>query len=312
MWAVQHFRSWLLHRHFFIETDHANTRWILDYGMDKHNSKLCRWSCQLSKFDFEFVWKCGESMIEPDTLSRAPLPARADEPAPLASPMVTDLGKEATRFLATPRPADAAPLSRDKAKVVAMDIQQRRRERRVGMLAAVAVVAKNSAYCPDRPGPDEEITTDLPVAWSRPAPPPPHALGQPRPPAWRRTQPGTSSGGIGSCTSGAPTLFVLAHGISTDAMAAQELGLEVRGGSEVDPKLAAAFTKRTGAGSYPGVEELIEGGRRGEFSELHDLDIVTSGVPCPYRSKAGSMTSRLGKARREAGTERHLFRRQVE
>ena len=105
---------------------------------------------------------------------------------------------------------------------------------------------------------------------------------------------------------------MLAHGISTDAMAAHELGLDVRGGSEVDPKLAAAFTKRTGAGSYPGVEELIEGGRRGEFSELHDLDIVTSGVPCPYRSNAGSLTSRRGKARIEAGTERHLFRRQVE
>ena len=38
--------------------------------------------------------------------------------------------------------------------------------------AAVAVVAKNSAYCPDRPKPGEEITTDLPAAWSRPVPSP--------------------------------------------------------------------------------------------------------------------------------------------
>ena len=64
---MQHFRSWLLHRHFKIETDHANTRWILDYGLDQHNSKLQRWSAQLSEMDFEFVWRCGESMIEPDT-----------------------------------------------------------------------------------------------------------------------------------------------------------------------------------------------------------------------------------------------------
>jgi hypothetical protein len=45
-------------------------------------------------------------------------------------------------------------------------------------------------------------------------------------------------------------------------MAAQELGVAVVGGSEVDPKLAAAFTKRTGAKSYPGLEELIERGRQ--------------------------------------------------
>ena len=76
---MQHFRSWLLHRHFKIETDHSNTRWILDYGLDQHNSKLQRWSAQLSEMDFEFVWRCGESMIEPDTMSRAPM--KASEPA---------------------------------------------------------------------------------------------------------------------------------------------------------------------------------------------------------------------------------------
>ena len=84
------------------------------------------------------------------------------------------------------------------------------------------------------------------------------------------------------------------------------------GGSEVDPKLAAAFTKRTGAKSYPGLEELIEGGKRGLYPELHGLDIVTSGVPCPYRSNAGSLTSRKGKEKRKAGSERHLFEKQVE
>ena len=84
VWAVQHFRPWLLHRHFCIETDHANTRWVLDYGLDKHNSKLQRWSAQCT-------WTCGESMIEPDTLFRAPLRADPDETPPLTSPMVTDM-----------------------------------------------------------------------------------------------------------------------------------------------------------------------------------------------------------------------------
>jgi hypothetical protein len=96
-------------------------------------------------------------------------------------------------------------------------------------------------------------------------------------------------------------------------MAAQELGVAVVGGSEVDPKLmAASFTKRTGAKSYPGLEDLIEGGKRGQYPELQGLDIVTSGVPCPYRSNAGSLTSRKGKEMRKASGERHLFERQVE
>ena len=77
------------------------------------------------------------------------------------------------------------------------------------------------------------------------------------------------------------------------------------GGSEVDPKLAAAFSKRTGAKSYPGLEELIEGGKRGLYPELH-------GLPCPYRSNAGSLTSRRGKEMRKASSERHLFEKQVE
>ncbi len=84
------------------------------------------------------------------------------------------------------------------------------------------------------------------------------------------------------------------------------------GGSEVDSKLAAAFSKRTGAKSYPGLEELIEGGKRGLYPELHGLDIVTSGVPCPYRSNAGSLTSSKGKEKRKASSERHLFEKQVE
>jgi site-specific DNA-cytosine methylase len=95
-------------------------------------------------------------------------------------------------------------------------------------------------------------------------------------------------------------------------MAAQELGVRVVGGSEVDPQRAAASTKRTGAKSDPPRAEPTEGGKRGEYPELHGLDIVTSGVPCPYRSNAGSLTSSKGKEQRKASSERHLFEKQVE
>ena len=94
-------------------------------------------------------------------------------------------------------------------------------------------------------------------------------------------------------------------------MAAQELGVRVVGGSEIDPKLAAAFSQRTGAVSYPGLVQLIEGGKQGQYPELHGLDIVTSEVPCPYRSNEGSLTSRIGKAKREAGVVRHMFTKQA-
>ena len=311
VWAAQHFRSWLLHRHFTIETDHANTRWLFDYGMDKHNSKLARWSCQLSEYAFDFVWKCGESMIEPDTLSRAPLPASPDEPTPLSTPLATNLKEACEKMLATPRPANATPMSAEKARVVAIEWRAKRKAKAQAVLQArrtkaLAKVAKNSAYCPDRPPASEEITDVLPLAWASPQDPPrPESQSIRQQPVGKQLH-----GGQGTTTD--PTLFVIAHGISTDAMAAQELGIRVVGGSEVDPQLAAAFSQRTGAVSYPGLVPLIEGGKQGQYPELHGLDIVTSGVPCPFRSNAGSLTSRIGKAKREAGVERHLFTKQVE
>ena len=382
VWALQHFRTWLLHRHFYIETDHANTRWVLDYGMDKHNSKLQRWSAQLSEFDFEFTWKCGESMIEPDTLSRAPLPASPDEPAPLETPLVTNLEQAARAMLAKAKPADATPMSAEKAKAIVIERNQRelakmqaewpayqarrkakatlakpkpadanpmsaekataigieRSKRALAKTEAAwhgkrpprgkmwpaystqqrqqaraerksALVNKNSAFCPDRPSPDDEITTGSLRAWHE------HATDD-ADQCWK-TDSAAASGSLhegqeNPSTPLAPTMFIIAHGLSTDAMAAKNLGIEVVGGSEVDPKLAEAFTQRTGARSYPGMEQLIDGGDQGQYPELHDLDIVTSGLPCPHRSNAGSLTSRSGKAKREAGPDRHLFTKQVE
>jgi hypothetical protein len=80
--------------------------------MDQHNSKLQRWSAQLSEFDFEFKWKCGESMIEPDALSRAPLPAGPEVGTPLlATPLVTNLAQACRKMLAIPKPANATPMN---------------------------------------------------------------------------------------------------------------------------------------------------------------------------------------------------------
>ena len=185
--------------------------------MDKHNSKLARWSCQLSEYAFGFVWKCGESMIEPDTLSRAPLPASPDEPTPLSTPLATNLQDACKKMLATPRPANATPMSAEKARVVAIEwraktkakVKAFRLAKRAKALAKAttsstmvmatekvsltlpteqAVVAKNSAYCPDRPLASEEITDGLPMAWSSPQdPPPPRVTVHPAAAIWEAT-----------------------------------------------------------------------------------------------------------------------------
>ena len=102
-------------------------------------------------------------MIEPDTLSRAPLPASPDEPAPLTSPMVTNLGQAARAMLAKPKPADATPMSAEKAKAIVID----KNKRELAKIQAAYQARKKARM--------------------------------------------------------APTMFIIAHGIRTDAMAATNL-----------------------------------------------------------------------------------------
>jgi hypothetical protein len=97
--------------------------------MDKHNSKLARWSCQLSEHAFDFVWKSGECMIEPYTLSRAALPASSDEPTLLSTPLATNLQDACQKMLATSRPANATPMSAEKARVVAIEWRTKQTQR---------------------------------------------------------------------------------------------------------------------------------------------------------------------------------------
>jgi hypothetical protein len=225
-------------------------------------------------------------------------------------------------MLAKPKPEDATPMSAEKAKAIVIDKNKRelakiqaayQARKKARMALARAKVNKNSAFCPDRPSPDDETTTGPLRAWHG------HATDdadQCLP--WSTDGPaagGSLQGGQETPSrSRWPQRCSSLHmaSVLTQCVAAKNLGIEVVGGSEVDPKLAAAFTQRTGAPSYPGLEQLIEGGDRGQYPELHNLDIVTSGLPCPFRSNAGSLTSRRGKAKREAGTNRHLFTKQVE
>ena len=68
--AMQAFRTYLISRHFTVETDHRSLVW-----MDKlkdSNSRLTRWSLSMQPFNFTVVHRAGQADGNADALSRAP------------------------------------------------------------------------------------------------------------------------------------------------------------------------------------------------------------------------------------------------
>eukprot|EP00731_Ephydatia_muelleri_P021055 Em0013g782a len=68
--AMQAFRTYLIGRHFTVETDHRSLVW-----MDKlkdSNSRLTRWSLSMQPFNFTVVHRAGQANGNADALSRAP------------------------------------------------------------------------------------------------------------------------------------------------------------------------------------------------------------------------------------------------
>ena len=120
--------------------------------------------------------------------------------------------------------------------------------------ATVAVANRNSAYCPDRPLPEGTETNEIGV---------PPTRSQLAGSSLRRAE---STGTPSASTQ--PTLFALSTGISTWAMAAQELGLEVLGCIERDEQLAMAFAKRTGAKAHADLRTMIDEGKQGKHLSL--------------------------------------------
>ena len=68
--AMQTFRTYLIGRHFTVETDHRSLVW-----MDKLkdcNSQLTRWSLSMQPFNFTVIHRAGQANGNADVLSRAP------------------------------------------------------------------------------------------------------------------------------------------------------------------------------------------------------------------------------------------------
>ena len=71
VWAVTHFRSYLIGHKCVIFTDHAPLRSMLG---EKHPSgKLARWSQALAEVDIELQYQPGRKHSNADALSRAPV-----------------------------------------------------------------------------------------------------------------------------------------------------------------------------------------------------------------------------------------------
>ena len=70
--AMHVFRTYLIGRHFTVETDHHSLMW-LDKLKDS-NSHLMRWSLSLQPYDFTVVHRSGRANGNTDCLSRTPWP----------------------------------------------------------------------------------------------------------------------------------------------------------------------------------------------------------------------------------------------
>ena len=69
VFAVKHFRYYLLGRPFSLHTDHQPLQWL---SAQKMEGRLCRWALALQEFDFEIKCRRESSNANADALSRVP------------------------------------------------------------------------------------------------------------------------------------------------------------------------------------------------------------------------------------------------
>ena len=67
LYALKHFRHYLLGRQFKILTDHAPLQWL---SAQKMEGMLCRWALALQQYNFQIVYRKGSLNSNADALSR--------------------------------------------------------------------------------------------------------------------------------------------------------------------------------------------------------------------------------------------------
>ncbi|KHJ42508.1 hypothetical protein D918_07430 [Trichuris suis] len=85
VFAVKHFRHYLLGTTFTIHTDHRPLQWLQEQKVD---GKLARWALALQEFDFKVKYRPGERN-QADPLSRQPFASHAPCAVALVEPEIT-------------------------------------------------------------------------------------------------------------------------------------------------------------------------------------------------------------------------------
>jgi hypothetical protein len=66
--AVEHYKYYLLGKHFTIYTDHKPLKWL--FTLAEPAQRLARWLILLAQYDFTIVYKPGKQNANADALSR--------------------------------------------------------------------------------------------------------------------------------------------------------------------------------------------------------------------------------------------------
>ncbi len=74
-WATEHFKHYLLGRHFTVETDHKALIAVFNRhrAHKEYSSRLTRWQMRLLPYDFDVVYRPGSQMGITDYHSRDPV-----------------------------------------------------------------------------------------------------------------------------------------------------------------------------------------------------------------------------------------------
>ena len=70
MTFLQHFRPYLLGRHFVVQTDHGSLNWLCNFKNLKN--QLARWLERMQEYDFDIVHRPSRKHGNADVLSRVP------------------------------------------------------------------------------------------------------------------------------------------------------------------------------------------------------------------------------------------------
>jgi hypothetical protein len=83
VWAIEHYRHYLIGRRFQLVTDHSALKWLLN--LKEPRALFARWIMKLQQYDIDLIVRPGRVHMNADALSRRPHPKETQ--------------KESTRFL---------------------------------------------------------------------------------------------------------------------------------------------------------------------------------------------------------------------